>query len=202
MLCLRSLPSCHRRMLFSQEISQSSPWGGTCALQDICLSRCSPNPAWISRSVSHALIPHTRTSDPYTISFLLTRLDSGLHLLISACYIISCHHLLKGKCFKKWKESLEIGHLIPCMCPSTQEQKVGVSHWGGEPRGGQTPFGTCPQKRIAETGNLVAQGFCNTMERPPALALRGRSQQSVSEAKTRVLDPLCAFCAAELPPQL
>lgn len=70
---------------------------------------------------------------------------------------------------------------------------------GGEPRGGVTPFGICPQERIAETGSLVAQGFCNTKDCPPALALRDRSQQSASVAKTRVLDSLCVFCASEPP---
>lgn len=46
----------------------------------------------------------------------------------------------------------------------------------------------------------MARGLCNTKDRPPALALRDRSQQSVSAAKTRVLDSLCAFCASEPPP--
>lgn len=72
-----------------------------------------------------------------------------------------------------------MGQIVAHICPSTWEQKVDVSHSGGA-QGEAAPLGICPQLRIAEKGNSVAQDFCNTKACPPALALRGRSQQSAS----------------------
>lgn len=59
------------------------------------------------------------------------------------------------------------------------EQKVDVIH-SGSARGEASPLGICPRQRIADTRNSVAQDFCNIKDSPPALAHRGRSQQSGS----------------------
>lgn len=70
-----------------------------------------------------------------------------------------------------------MGQIEARICPRTREQKVDVSHSGGA-RGEAAPLGICPERRIAETGNSVAQDFCNTKACRPALALWGHSQQS------------------------
>lgn len=146
--------SCHRSVLFSQEISRSSPEVDLgCA--DICLSRCSPDSACISSSISCALISHVGLLIDIKCVFRprRDRLRSSLsHIYVSSHQIsiceaqvldggvASCHHLLQGGGCKKWKESLEIGQIISCVCRAAQEQKVGVNHGGGA-----TPFGMCPR---------------------------------------------------------
>lgn len=74
------LPSQKRAVFTGNE--PGLPWGGSGGLQDICLSRCSPEPACVSRSVSRAAVPHTRTSDPYKISFIHTRWTLLSHITI------------------------------------------------------------------------------------------------------------------------
>lgn len=89
---------------------------------------------------------------------------------------LSYHHLLLLRTVVfKW--AIKMGQIEAHICPRTWEQKVDVSHSRGA-QGEAVPLGICPQQRIAETGNSVAQDFCNTKACPPALALRGHSQQS------------------------
>lgn len=72
-----------------------------------------------------------------------------------------------------------MGQIVAHFYPSRCEQKVDVIHSGGA-QGESTPLGICPQQRSADTGNSMAQDFCNTKDCPPALAHKGHSQQSGS----------------------